>query len=286
MGKFNVVPSIDFDQEGAVEMPTGMQVENVRPPQTNFNPNYNPFGTTSYKRPSLDWEELYGKFEKKEEPIESDTNWQPKTVKPFEIVTGFSEIQQTIETAENKADNFQFKNRYIVTSLKSGMLMIDQHRAHIRILFDLFMSQIENRKAFSQQVLFPEVLELSADDELIFEQMMPDLHHVGFDFEPLGNHAFNVKGVPDKMGTGSIIDLLLIMLDKAKTTAEDLTVGMHESISLSLAEASALKTGQRLANEEMSDLIDRLFACANHNFTPDGKKIMTILTHEEIEKRF
>ncbi|MEI7504291.1 MAG: DNA mismatch repair endonuclease MutL [Paludibacter sp.] len=286
LGKFNVVPSIDFDQEGAVEMPTGMQVENVRPPQTNFNPNYNPFGTTSYKRPSLDWEELYGKFEKKEEPIESDTNWQPKTVKPFEIVTGFSEIQQTIETAENKADNFQFKNRYIVTSLKSGMLMIDQHRAHIRILFDLFMSQIENRKAFSQQVLFPEVLELSADDELIFEQMMPDLHHVGFDFEPLGNHAFNVKGVPDKMGTGSIIDLLLIMLDKAKTTAEDLTVGMHESISLSLAEASALKTGQRLANEEMSDLIDRLFACANHNFTPDGKKIMTILTHEEIEKRF
>ena len=282
LGKFNVVPSIDFDQEGAVEMPTGMQVENVRPPQTNFNPNYNPFGTTSYKRPSLDWEELYGKFEKKEEPIESDTNWQPKTVKPFEIVTGFSEIQQTIETAENKADNFQFKNRYIVTSLKSGMLMIDQHRAHIRILFDLFMSQIENRKAFSQQVLFPEVLELSADDELIFEQMMPDLHHVGFDFEPLGNHAFNVKGVPDKMGTGSIIDLLLIMLDKAKTTAEDLTVGMHESISLSLAEASALKTGQRLANEEMSDLIDRLFACANHNFTPDGKKIMTILTHEEI----
>ncbi|MEI8085424.1 MAG: DNA mismatch repair endonuclease MutL [Paludibacter sp.] len=286
LGKFNVVPSIDFDQEGAVEMPTGMQVENVRPPQTNFNPNYNPFGTSGYKRPNLDWEELYGKFEKKEEPIESDTNWQPKTVQPFELETGFSEIQQTIETAENKADNFQFKNRYIVTSLKSGMLMIDQHRAHIRILFDLFMSQIENRKAFSQQVLFPEVLELSADDELIFEQMMPDLHHVGFDFDPLGNHSYNVKGVPDKMGTGSSIDLLLIMLDKAKTTAEDLTVGMHESISQSLAEASALKTGQRLTNEEMSDMIDRLFACANHNFTPDGKKIMTILTHEEIEKRF
>jgi len=286
LGKFNVVPSIDFDQEGAVEMPTGMQVENVRPPQTNFNPNYNPFGTAGYKRPSLDWEELYGKFEKKEEPIESDANWQPKIEQPFEIEASISETQQTIENAYIKADNFQFKNRYIVTSLKSGMLMIDQHRAHIRILFDLFMGQIENRKAFSQQVLFPEVLELSADDELIFEQMMPDLHHVGFDFEPLGNHAFSVKGVPDKMGTGSIIDLLLIMLDKAKTTAEDLTVGMHESISLSLAEASALKTGQRLTNEEMSDLIDRLFACSNHNFTPDGKKIMTILTHEEIEKRF
>lgn len=286
LGKFNIVPSIDFDQEGAVEMPTGMVVENVRPPQTNFNPNYNPFGTAGYKRPNLDWEELYGKFESKVAPIESAPNWQPKIEIQQPIITSNPEFQQAIETTDNRAENFQFKYRYIVTSLKSGMLMIDQHRAHIRILFDMYLTQIDNRKAFSQQVLFPELLELSADDVLIFEQMMPDLHHVGFDFEPLENNTFNVKGVPDKMGTGSIIDLLLIMLDKARTTAEDLTVSMHESISLSLAEASALKTGQRLTNEEMSDLIDRLFACSNHNFTPDGKKIMTILTHEEIDKRF
>jgi DNA mismatch repair protein MutL len=286
LGKFNVAPSIDFDQEGAVQMPTGMSVENVRPPQTNFNPNYNPFGTAAYKRPNLDWEELYGKFEKKDEPIESAPHWKPSLDAQQLMPTTVPEVQQKIETSENRADIFQFKNRYVITSLKSGMLMIDQHRAHIRILFDTFMTQIENRKAFSQQVLFPELLELSADDVLIFEQMMPDLHHVGFDFEPQGNNSFSVKGVPDKIGTGSSIDLLLLMLDKAKTTAEDLTVSMHESISLSLAEASALKTGQRLTNEEMSDLIDRLFASPNHNFTPDGKKIMTILTHEEIEKRF
>lgn len=286
LGKFNIAPSIDFDQEGALEMPTGISVENVRPPQTNFNPNYNPFGTTSYKRPNMDWEDLYGKFEKKNEPIESAPNWTPR-VEPNDFLTNVEpEIQQKFDIDESKADVFQFKNRYIVTSVKSGMLMIEQHRAHIRILFDTFISQIENRKAFSQQVLFPEVLELSADDALIFEQMMPDLHYVGFDFEPLGNNSFDVKGVPDKMGTGSSIDLLLIMLDKAKNTAEDLTASMHASIALSLAESLALKTGQRLTNEEMSDFIDRLFACENHNFTPEGKKIMTILTHEEIEKRF
>jgi DNA mismatch repair protein MutL len=166
------------------------------------------------------------------------------------------------------------------------MLMIDQRRAHIRILYELFISQMENRKALSQQVLFPEVLELNADDALIFELMIPDLHSVGFDFEVLEKHAFSVKGIPDQLGTGSVIDLLHIMLDKAKTTGEDITAGMHTTIALSLAEAAALKTGQRLTNEEMSDLIDRLFACANHNVTPDGKKIMTIFTGEEIEKRF
>lgn len=286
LGKFNIVPSIDFDQEGAVNLPTGIQLENIRPPQTNFNPNYNPFGTSAYKRPVLDWEDLYGGFEKKETTIES----LPDSEQEFDTILSGAinsdSIQQVIETVEAQAENFQFRNRFIITSIKSGMLMIDQHRAHIRILFDTFMSQIENRKALSQQVLFPELLELSADEALIFEQLLPDLYHVGFDFEALGNHSYNVKGIPNQLGTSSVIDLLLNMLDKARTTAEDLTASMNESISLSLAEASSLKAGQRLSSEEMTDLIDRLFTCKNHNFTPDGKKIMTIFSHEEVEKRF
>ncbi len=286
LGKFNIIPSIDFDQEGALEMPTSMSIENVRPPQTNFNPNYNPFGTSAYKRPALDWENLYGNFEKKTETIESMPNWQPESIMPEIISSVPEEKQQIMEISEQRADNFQFKNRYIITSLKSGMLMIDQHRAHVRILFEQYISQIENRKALSQQILFPEILELSDDDVLIFEQMLPDLQYLGFDFEPQANHSFNVRGVPENVGTGSVIDLLLVMLDKTKTTAEDLSTTMHESIAFSLAESSALKNGQRLSNEEMSDLIDRLFACANHNFTPDGKKILTIFTHEEIDKRF
>ena len=164
--------------------------------------------------------------------------------------------------------------------------MIDQHRAHTRILFDLFLSQMENSHGISQQVLFPEVLELNADDALFFEQIMPDLQQVGFEFEPLENYSFSVKGISSILGTTSVIDLLLDIIDKAKTTASDPTAGLHESISLSLAESSSLKAGQRLTNEEMTDLIDRLFACANHNFTPDGKKIMTIFTQDEFEKRF
>jgi len=165
-------------------------------------------------------------------------------------------------------------------------LMIDQHRAHTRILFDLFLSQMENSRGMTQQVLFPEVLELNADDALFFEQIIPDLNQVGFEFESLGNYSFSVKGVSSTLGTSSVIDLLLDILDKAKTTATTLSTGLHESISLALAESSSLKAGQHLTNEEMTDLIDRLFACSNHNFTPDGKKIMTIFTQEEFEKRF
>lgn len=286
LGKFNIVPSIDFDQEGAVDMPTITSLENVRPPQTNFNPNYNPF-SSNYKRPTLDWEELYGGFEKKNEPDTTAINWESDIDAPVTTTISAVEKQQEIEHAESsRTENFQYKNRYILTGIKSGLLMIDQQRAHTRILFDLFLTQIEKAQGLTQQILFPEVLELSADDDLFFEQILPDLQRVGFDFDPTENHTYQVKGIPAQIGKSSVIDLLLDMLDKAKTTAQGPTASIHESISLTLAEASSLKAGQRLSGEEMSDLIDRLFACANYNFTPDGKKIVTTFTQEELEKRF
>ncbi|MDD3320021.1 MAG: DNA mismatch repair endonuclease MutL [Paludibacter sp.] len=282
LGKFNVVPSIDFDQEGAIDIPSNVNVENVRPPQTNFNPNYNPF-TTSYKRPTLDWEQLYGGFEKKKEEPDSPSEGQP-----FQSSMSIesNDQQQTFENIESRSENFQFKNRYILTGIKSGMLMIDQQRAHTRVLFDLFMIQMENRKAVSQQILFPETLELTPDDALIFEQMMPDLNRLGFEFEKMELNSYSVKGVSSHVGTASVVNLLLEMLDKTKNTAEDISASLHETIALTLAETASLKSGQRLTSEEMSDLIDRLFASANHNFTPDGKKIMTIFTGEELDKRF
>jgi len=287
LGKFNIVPSIDFDQEGAIDMPVGMPVENIRPPQTNFNPNYNPFSSSSYKRPTLDWENLYGDFNKKDEPVTSSIDWDSE-IDLTSSTTSPTEQQQVIEHSESssRTENFQYKNRYILTGIKSGLLMIDQQRAHTRILFDLFLTQMEKTQGVSQQVLFPETLELSADDDLFFEQILGDLQRVGFDFEVTEKHTYNVKGIPAQIGKSSAIDLLLDMLDNAKATAQDPTASIHESISLTLAEASSLKAGQRLSGEEMSDLIDRLFACANYNFTPDGKKIVTTFTQDELEKRF
>ena len=286
LGKFNVVPSIDFDQEGALDIPVTSNPQNIRPPQTSFNPNYNPFGSTGYKRPDLDWEKLYGDFSTQTEPVKSSIDWDSHSDIPSTPSFTYPEQQQVIENLETRAENFQYKNRYILTGIKSGLLMIDQQRAHTRILFDLFLSQIENSQGISQQVLFPETLELSPDEALFFEQIMPDLQRVGFDFETLENHCYSVKGVSSHIGTGSVIDLLLDLLEKAQTTGLETTSGIHESIALSLAEASTLKSGQRLSSEEMSDLIHRLFACANHNFTPDGKKIMTVWSQDDIDSAF
>lgn len=286
LGKFNIIPSIDFDQEDAIDMPVGIHPENVRPPQTNFNPNYNPFGTAGYKRPDINWEQLYSGFEKTDKPVGLSVDSESETGLPSAISFATAEHQQTIENIETRAENFQYKNRFILTGIKSGLLMIDQHRAHTRILFDLFLNQIKNSQRISQQILFPEILELNADDALFFEQIIPELQHTGFEFEAMENHSFSVNSVPSQIGTGSVINLLLEILEKTKTTALDPTVGIQETIALTLAEAASLKAGQQLSNEEMSNLIDRLFACSNHNYTPDGKKIMIILSQEDLERRF
>lgn len=281
LGKFNVVPSIDFDQEGAIDMPVGKPVpEYIQPPKINFNPEYNPFSSNTYKRPQLDWEQLYGDFGKAETlPPETEAdiiiNNQPETP-----------VQQLIETTDSRTDNFQYKNRFILTGIKSGLMIIDQQRAHIRILYDLFMEQMESATAHSQQVLFPEQLELNTADVSIFEQMIPDLEKLGFGFEKEKNSIYTVTGVSSLTGTDSVIPTLLSMIDHSKTTDGNLRSSLHETIALQLAESSAIKAGKRLSAEEMNNLIDRLFACTEHNYTPDGKRIVNVLNQNDIEKMF
>lgn len=287
LGKFNIVPSIDFDQEDAPEIPArSIQLENIRPPQTSFNPDYNPFVSSSYKRPEINWEKLYRGFEGDTPDVRPVTPFQEEEIAP-EINTQqdlHHAFQQ--EISEFQTTNFQLKNRFIVTNVKSGMLMIDQHRAHVRILFESFLQQMLVRKVSTQQVLFPETLELHQDDALYFEQILDDLNAAGFDFNMDDRELVQVTGVPAQLGTESVVALLKTLIEKARTTALNSAAEVSENIALALAEASSIKSGQSLTNEEMSDLINRLFACENPNHTPDGKTTMVIFSQDEIMAKF
>lgn len=282
LGKFNIVPSIDFDREGALDIPVQRSNEIITPPKTIFNPSYNPFGTSSYKRPQMEWESLYAGFENEKKQTESfDDNF---LVEPETKV-----IQSKINIEEEMTGGvyFQLKNRYIITSVKSGMLIIDQRRAHIRILFDQFITEIQQRKGVSQQLLFPETLQLMPEDVPFFDQIKNDLYYVGFDFESELSGHYTIKGIPSQLnGSVDVISLISNMVEKVKTATGDAFTELMEQIALSLAEAAALPQGQPLVNDEMTNLVEQLFTCPTHNHTPDGKLVMSILTLEEIQKRF
>lgn len=282
LGKFNIVPSIDFDREGALDIPVQRNQETITAPKTIFNPSYNPFGTSSYKRPQMEWESLYNGFEKEKK---TDDIIDPG----FSVEAGSTVIQSKLNIEEEVTGGiyFQLKNRYIITSVKSGMLMIDHRRAHIRILFDQFLREIQQKKGFSQQLLFPETLQLMPEDLLFFEQIKADLHYVGFDFEQEVSGRYTVKGVPSQLkGTESIIPLLNDMIERVKAATGDAVAVMQEQVALALAETAALPSVQSLNNDEMTRLVEQLFICHTHNYTPDGKPVMSILTQEEIQQRF
>lgn len=279
LGKFNVVPSIDFDREGVPDMPYPTAQTVVKPPRTEFNPGYNPFNSTTYKRPALEWDKLYQGFEKQEEqPVITGIDGNHESDLPSQP----TELDRSGATVY-----LQLKNRYILTSVKSGLLLIDQRRAHIRILFDQFLSEIQRRQGVSQQMLFPEQLQLSAGDRPFFEQLKQQLHYVGFDFEKESDDSYLLKGIPSQLkATDDFMSLLHEVIERTRQATGDGIVVMEEQIAQSLAVKAAIDAGQKLSNEEMSELVERLFICSNHNYTPDGKMILSILSQEEIQNRF
>ncbi len=280
LGKFNVVPSIDFDREGAPDIPLHVPGTPVSPPKMNFNPDYNPFtNSSSYKRAPVEWEKLYSGFESTPEP--------EQTTLPFQPMKNALEAFSSNVEEEFQGSYFQLKNKYIITSVKSGMLMIDQRRAHIRILSDQFLAELKQRKGFSQQLLFPEELSLMPEDDLFFANLKPELVSTGFDFETLGKAVYSVKGVPAQLQDSSnVVSIIQQIIEQAKQATDEGVAVIRESISLKLAEASAIRSGQKLSQDEMANLVDRLFACEMHHYTPDGKTVMVILSEEEMISRF
>lgn len=297
LGKFSVVPDIDFDTEGAMDIPVLNSSTKIRMPEVDFNPDYNPFkedsqlnggpsysGGGSYKRDHFDWERLYEGFEneKSPEPIQaeiildshiSDTDEQEAT-------------KSNLMSRQSGVEYFQFKGKYILTSVKSGLMFIDQRRAHMRILFEQYLQFINQQKGLSQQILFPELIDLSAEDSLIVEEMKDDLAFVGFDIDKFGKNTYRINGVPSNLNGMSCIPVLeeMIAAQKDNTTAGKTII--HEKIALSLAKAAAIPYGKVLSTQELSQLVDSLFACDNHNYAPDGKPIINILTEEDIDGKF
>lgn len=290
LGKFNEVPTIDFDTDGAIDIPILDPTKNVSAPHVSVNPDYNPFKSTSsggaYRRPRLDWEEFYQGFEndKKEHfPISSrDTDI---TSNIFDNADSAPEAKEENGIPLDRVVHYQYKNRYILTSVKSGLMLIDQHRAHIRILFDQFLSQIEHKRGVSQRALFPEIIELSPSEAAMIPYLMEDMEAVGFDLSYLGNNSYAINGTPSEINN-SPVQLVHDIINKSIDSETDVKEEIRESLALSMAYSAAIPYGCKLTDEEMNKIVDQLFASPTHKYTPDGKVIISLLEDDIINRMF
>ena len=259
----------------------------VHTPEIKINPAYNPFeltaSTKNYsetdrsfaptptQRTNLSsWQSLY-------KGLEPDYSSQPET--PAD-----EPVQFKIEEQQTAKSSVQFKNKYILTPVKSGLMVIDQKRAHERILYERLMQVIENHEVGSQQQLFPETFELNASDATSLTSILPELRALGFDVRDFGKNSFIINGTPGVLHTSSPVDIIESLLEEFKNSPVNLQEKARETVAISLAQASSIQYGQALKPTEISELIDNLFACKTPNFSPKGKKILSIMPLDDFEK--
>ena len=291
LGKFSAVPSIDFDTADMPDIPAFEQAAPVESPKVHYNSDYNPFkSSASYSRPSVNWENLYGGLQKADTHIEPDTTDHfSDFVRTESAETGsvFSSAFNNTDHAVEKANqHLQIKGRYILTSVKSGLMIIDQHRAHVRILFDRYITQITNRQGEGQRVLFPEIIQLPASEVVVLEGIMDDLSAVGFELTNLGGGSFAVNSIPSGVEGLDPVQLVRNMVHTAMEKGNDVKEEIQNVLALTLSKAAAIVYGQVLTPDEITGLVDNLFACETPNYTPDGSVVISTIKDDDINKLF
>lgn len=276
LGRFNIVPSIDFEGEGAVNFPIPGKSDFLPDaPRVEIDPTYNPFDNKSaYTRDSY-----IDRFEK-----ENISYWERLFPERKNESATETEIKTTIAEPERKF--MQIKNRYISCPVKSGLLLIDQKRGHERVLYENFMECLNSNSSASQTTLFPVTIELGQDNFLVLKEIKNDLKRIGFDIEYGDDSVITVNGYPSISGSTNIKEVIEILIEEFKSTSNDPSTGVKEKLAAAMAAASAIPYGKPLSNIEMEALFDSLFSCSSPNYTPKGKAIVSIITVDELDKRF
>lgn len=286
IGKFNLSPTLDFEVEQSLTLNPPPKNYELKPPVIKINPEFNPFdkkNSFSYQsKPQTDreisnqhnWEKLY-------EESKNQILFKRESIDENEE----AEIKNTETENNSSATFFQLQNKYIVSSIKSGLLVIDQQRASERILFEEFTESISNKANYSQQQLFPQTIVFTHTDAELIKELKTDLYHLGFDINEFGLNTFIVNGCPAEWVNENPQHIIEGMLENYKRNLSDLKVDSKINLALSMAKNMAVKYGKKLEKEEIQNLIDKLFACRLPYHSPSGKKILYTITMDEISEK-
>ena len=187
---------------------------------------------------------------------------------------------------EKSPTHYQYKGRYIMTSVKSGLMIIDQYRAHTRILYEGYIEQMQKRRPSSQKPLFHDTIHFSASDKVVVEAVMPELQNIGFELTPNEEGDYTITAVPSGLDGLDYVALVQDLVASAREKTTSAIDDINHSIALELARNAAVTYGQVLTNAEMENIVNSLFACSNFSYTPDGKKILTMLRQTDLEQLF
>lgn len=291
VGRFSDTPTIEFDVHDAPEIPAYQQRTHVNAPQIDVDPRYNPFKQSGASQHQLSspsgrsWEELFNKFEQQKRQHINDI-----TDEDLELMVSHAPKQQNepstqqlpINNEQLQSTFIQFKGRYIISPVKSGLMIVDQHRAHLRILFDCYIRQITEHSIASQSVLFPEVIELSPGQSALLVSLLPELQKIGFTLTQQSDNEWQVTHVPSGIEGVNVTEVIMQVLESVEHGGQSIRSRIIEHIALRVAESASIAYGRHLAQEEMTHLVSDLLRLSNPNYTPDGHTIISVIPSEQI----
>jgi DNA mismatch repair protein MutL len=276
LGRFNIIPSIDFENESLIEIPVRKSMDPVpAPPVININPGYNPFDSEERSSGKAG---LIERFER-----ENTANWE----KLYSALEKGENIPEPLFRSDEPSRKFfQVKNKYIVCPVKSGLMLIDQKRAHERVLYEKYLECLSNNRSISQSELFPVTAQLNPADIIILKEIADDLKILGFSIIFSDENKITINGRPSGSESSDPVMMLGILIEEFRSTQKDPSVNVREKFAAAMAAASAIPYGKTLTKSEMEDLFDSLFACTTPNYSPKGKPVVIIITMEDLDKKF
>ena len=288
LGRFNISPTIDFNQEtGFSNMISKLAPEDIVPPSIAFNPEFNPFGNTKTATREIPF--LRNQSQGNMAPSK---NWGSL----YEVSNHQLPAQAAIDLGSQKNDTYepvmkqfmQLHNRYIVSQIKSGVMIIDQQAAHERVLYERFLLHLEDRKGASQQSLFPQTVTLSPNDYELAKSLLDDIKSLGFEVREFGKNTLVIEGIPVDLGSTNINETQLFehLIEGFKNSQQELKLDKRDALARSMAKNSAIKSGTSLGQQEMNTLIEELFACKTPNFSISGKPVIQTIALTEIAEKF
>ena len=291
VGTFSGASAIEFDVEGKPDIPMFQpesQSGDFMMPKVDFDPQYNPFTAPKpHSAPKVD-----SGLDIDGMPVSSSFNGDVDFAAlfvgqddnqgaPDTLFSGPVQEKAEPEVEDKAPLHYQYKGKYIMTAVKSGLMVVDQHRAHVRVLYEDYLRRLSTHKMASQKVLFPQQVELSPKEMVTLTTVKDAFSEFGFELSPLGASSYGINAIPEGLEGMDVATLLHDLL--SDTDADSPLAKIHENMAASLASAAAIPYGQVLSNDEMEDLTNRLFQCSNVNYTPDGHATLCIIKQKDIE---
>lgn len=299
LGKCSVVPSIDFDTIDAPEMPVFSNDKNVITPIVEIDSEYNPFRTGNISQRVYshnknvassikNWDTLYDNFTKGriDNTISDDEEQMSDTIAETQYISStiFDNDDDKKNAEFNKINTIQIKGKYLVSAISSGIMLVDQHRAHVKVLYDKYLKQVEQSEIVSQGIMFPIMLNLTPSQSVILEEIADDMNKIGFNLSHLSGNDWTVNGVPVGLEHVDIKDTVYQVIEEVNEGGKDISTKLYDKIALSVAKSGAIPYGKVLTNTEAEKLLEDLLVLSEPNYTPDGKKVIAIMNMEQLSK--